>query len=196
MEVDNYEATIRSKNDYYKLLFKSIQLILASTPTTRSSNNVIVVHIDKTSRLIYKTNTRLFSINFPFTMIEKDDDFEICLHSCKIDSYICSVFIGLLESTPVDMEDLLERIYDEDIPTDKSKELIEILSALNETDSGYVRFDCDIEHEKGKKHPKFHFDIFFDTNIDVKIGLTENLSLSRFTDIIDLSTNCWYLKNK
>lgn len=196
MELDIYEAVIRNSYDYYKLLFKSVQLILASTPATRPSNNVIVVYIDKISRLIYRTKTRLFSINFPFTMIENGDSFDICLHSVKIDSYTCSLFIGLLESAPADMEDLLNRIYDEDISTDKRKELLEILSALNETDSGYVRFDCDIEHEKGKKHPKFHFDIFFDTNINIKIGLMENLSLSQFTDIMDLSANCWYLKNK
>lgn len=193
--VDEFGFAIRNKTDYYKLLFKSIQLILASTPTTRPSNNVMVLHIDKTSRLIYKTTTRLFSINFPFTLIENGNDLEICLHGSKIDSRLCSRLICLLDDVSMNMEDLLEKIY-EDVPSFWVKEIIEILSELNKTDSGYVRFDDDPENEDGKKHPKFHFDFFFDTATNVKVGLTEQLSLKQFTEILDLSKNCWYLKDK
>ena len=194
IEVDEYGVAIRNKTNYCKLLFKSIQLILASTPT-RQTNNVMVLYIDKTSRLIYKTTTRLFSINFPFTLIENDDDIEIRLHNNKIDSRVCSLLIGLMDEEHANMEELLEKIY-EDVPSFWVKEIIEILSELNKTDSGYVRFDNDPENENGGKHPKFHLDFFFDTATNVKVGLTEQISLKQFTDILDLSNNCWYLKDK
>lgn len=194
-KVDEYSVAIRSKLDYYRLLFKSIQLILVSR-STKKANNVIVLYVDKTSRLIYQTTTRLFSINFPFSIVESDDGIEIHLQQCKIDSYMCSLFIGLLNDEFANMEELIDKIYDIDVPSCKVEEVIEILSKLNNIDSGYVRFDDDAAHEKGKKHPKYHFDFFFDTATNVKIGFTEKASLKQFIDMLDLSTNCWYLKDK
>ncbi len=73
------------------------------------------------------------------------------------------------------------------------QETWEILKRLYSIEYGYLRFDYDEEQENGKLHPLNHLDINFVNSNQFKIGLNKKITLEEFTDIIDLTTDCYYL---
>jgi len=68
-----------------------------------------------------------------------------------------------------------------------------VFCILSTFEPGYIRYDYDIEHENGRIHPRYHLDANYDKNGTYKIGLHDTFSIDDFSDLIDKSTNCYFL---
>lgn len=68
-----------------------------------------------------------------------------------------------------------------------------LFSYLLKYDLGYIRYDIDPEHENGKLHPLYHLDICLDNSATYKIGLNQEIRFDNFKDILDTTTESWYI---
>ena len=60
----------------------------------------------------------------------------------------------------------------------------------------YLRYDYDPMNSKGSLHPINHLDINISVNGSYKVGLKSRLSPDEFEDIVNKSTDCYYLIEK
>lgn len=74
------------------------------------------------------------------------------------------------------------------------KDLIwEIIKKLLVFESGYLRYDYDIQHEDGRLHPLNHLDINYSSDGTFKIGLIDSINSDEFIDILDINTESYYI---
>lgn len=67
-----------------------------------------------------------------------------------------------------------------------------LFTSLYAYEPGYIRYDYDPENENGHVHPRYHLDINYSKRGTYKIGLWENMTIDSFTELLDLSTDCYY----
>lgn len=73
-------------------------------------------------------------------------------------------------------------------------QLWEIVKFISTYDLGYLRYDYDEKNKNGMLHPINHLDICLDTAATFKIGLEKVLDYEMFKDILDITTDCSFLK--
>lgn len=61
-------------------------------------------------------------------------------------------------------------------------------------ETGYIRYDYDPVHENQKLHPLHHLDVNYSGSVTYKLGLKKHIELEEMRDILDVSTECKYLK--
>ena len=71
--------------------------------------------------------------------------------------------------------------------------MLTLFSYLLKYDLGYIWYDIDPEHENGKLHPLYHLDICLDNSATYKIGLNQEIRFDNFKDILDTTTESWYI---
>ena len=69
-------------------------------------------------------------------------------------------------------------------------------------EDGYIRYDFDSEHfseykKRGEdhKHPENHYDLFYSTQATFKLGLENKIKDTELIDLLNINTNCKYIKN-
>ena len=55
---------------------------------------------------------------------------------------------------------------------------------------GYIRFDYDPSHARGKRHPSSHLDVNFSRHISYKLGLKKKIDVDALINIIGSETDC------
>lgn len=73
------------------------------------------------------------------------------------------------------------------------EDLWTVFCILSTFEPGYIRYDYDVERRNGRKHPLFHLDVNFEKGGTYKIGLLNPFSIDDFSDLIDKSTDCYFL---
>jgi hypothetical protein len=151
--------------------------------------------VDKMSRLFYVFDNKIFSINFPYAVTEKDGDLKFrSLHHSEVNSAVTSNVLALLEvgDTLLNREVLhfAEPIsdacqYDEDFWS--------LFRELLMFEDGYVRFDHDDERANGQLHPVDHLDVFYTSGSTFKIGVHNRLSHEHLFDVLNVTTDCHFL---
>ena len=191
---------IRRKEDIINLLMNSVKLILQNNiyqEEILEPSGKMVLIISKMSRLFYFLNSgeKYFSINFPFTVIEKDDKLSFSSkYIDEIDTKICFDILSLLscnqgeESTCV--TDILEPLTDEN---DYHEDIGTLVKELLFMEDGYIRYDYDFEHQNGNLHPLNHFDLCYSNKVNFKIGLNSRIDYEFFIDLLKLETDCKYI---
>ncbi|MES3008227.1 MAG: hypothetical protein V4751_10715 [Pseudomonadota bacterium] len=153
--------------------------------------------IDKMSRVIFRTEGKIFSISFPFSVREENDG-RLAFHwksSAPIGSGVISMLRGFIESQHCIEEIGLDDFYEKASEIEKSEsEFWELLKVLIFYEDGYFRYEIDPTRENGNIHPLHHFDLFYRTNNAIKLGLHEELNGDTIIDFMDSSTNCYFLK--
>lgn len=112
----------------------------------------------------------------------------------EIDNKISSEVLRFLELAPFDRTDLdgfLDGIFDSS--DDDPHTLWRVVSELVRADDGYVRADHDPENENGHIHPLNHLDVFYSQGATFKVGLSDKMSLTGLSDVLNLRTDCRFL---
>lgn len=207
---------IRTRMDVILLVLKTMEITL-TTSIEKDTGYKLVFKKNKKGhyRAFYISENKTFSIYFPFLINQLMDStlsFQYStfqniknLEYLNIDLQKISFIIewvnkinnleGLL------FDNLFEIIYPEDdqdeatLYLDKAEKdyCIEILFFLLQYDEGYLRYENDIKNENGRKHPRYHFDIFFEEKSSFKIGLENAIPYSDFELFLDNDLDRWFV---
>ena len=198
--VDAYQAewmlsAVRSKRDLISLLMRTIKIMLLLPLPIPEVVGKVILHVDKMSRLFYVFEGKIFSINFPYTVIEDNGLLVFrSIHQANINSAVTSNVLSVLEiNNAFDNPEILsfaEPIsdicqYDEDFWS--------LLLELLMYEDGYIRFDHDEERSNAQRHPIDHLDIFYTSGSTFKIGMYSCISHDYFCDLLNLNTDCHFL---
>jgi hypothetical protein len=165
----------------------------------------IVLHVDKMSRLFFIQEDKSYSISFPFLLTMKNDSFSFSFNNeIEIDSETISHLIAVIKDDTFIGEcslDFADSVYSYE--QDHHEKFWTLLRELVLLEDGYIRFDKDEENflkaqEKGeeRKHPLFHFDIFYTGRSTFKTGLYEPVNESRFVELLDTNENCEFYEKR
>lgn len=153
-------------------------------------------------RLFFYSRDKFFSVAYPFLVSIQDkkvNDIKT-LNGKNLDSYAISSALAILKDDNFIRNPSLTEFYigwneTDSFELDINIDLgIAILEEIFQFEPSYIRYDYDQKHEKGKKHPLNHFDICYSSHGTFKIGLEKRIDSNFFEDILDLSTDCIYIK--
>jgi hypothetical protein len=191
---DRLFKPIRERKDIISVLLESMRLMICGIkiPHEKSCGK-IVLHIGETSRLIYISKEKYYSINFPFFIDYSDGCFIYNKNGVEIDSRIISKITELIFERNVfnsksfsSFFDAFEDIYEE-------KDIWDCFFNLLTFEEGYIRFDNDIQHIE-LNHPQYHIDLFYEEHNKIKFGLNNNINDISFYKL--LVNDDFYFLNK
>lgn len=201
------KCAIRDKKGIIKLLLESITLLTYGEKIERPEKSYMVLRVDKMKRLFFVQDSKITTFSFPFGL-EVSPDNSITVYDSLTDleldganlTILKTIYVDLFGDADEEMSSLmdldadLERIMDSfDIYHDKDK-FWEIIKKLMEFESGYLRLDYDEERENGLLHPLNHLDINYSTEVTYKIGLNNRRNIYEIIDLLDLNTNCSFIR--
>jgi hypothetical protein len=188
---------VRDKRDYFTLLLNAVRYIniYSSITDPTGATEQLILRVGKSSRLLFSSEKKSFSVSFPFLITLKNGAYQIYYKNYgEIDSVVISELLKLLkEDSPLfggEVFDFAEVIQDQSATRPL---LWHMFRDIVFSESGYMRCDIDIENENGKLHPLHHIDVFFSSNAKVKIGLHEAMDTHSFLDLLDEETDCHFL---
>ena len=198
-DVDKYFLkSIRSNFDVIEIWMRSVQLVLLQNTILNKDSSTYLYYIsNKINRIFISNEDRLFSVNFPFKIVQCEQRYKIyTIHSkLEISYYDIANILEFLNSRTIDMN--LDNILD-DINTlyIENYNALQILFECLFTEHGYIRYDLDAINEHENIHPLNHLDIYFSDQDTFKLGLKHSINLDQLLDILNEKTNCWYLYQK
>ncbi|MDU9047779.1 MAG: hypothetical protein Q3M30_02940 [Candidatus Electrothrix sp. Rat3] len=192
---DEFFSPIRDKLDYAKLIVYSTRYLLLHVETKGvKCDSKIKLCIDKMSRLFFYKQKKYFSVSFPFSVqIYENEITNISTFSGKsIDNKSLSSAISILEDSSFNLNPSLTDYY---IESDSFVFLgIAILEEIFQSEPSYIRYDYDPSNANEKVHPTNHLDINFTSHGTYKIGLDNEIGKEYFNDILNIRTDCQFLK--
>lgn len=193
---------LRSKQEVILLLLYTIRMFDVENDIPHNTKVKVTISINKMNRIFYVLENKIFSVQFPF-YVEIEGKKLTRIYDAKtgldIDSILVSILIGIFEKTNKDNFSF-ERFFDEIMYNENNllninvEQLWEIVKLISTYDLGYLRYDYDKEHQDDLLHPINHLDICLDTAAAFKIGLEKPLDYEVFKNILDITTNCFFLK--
>jgi hypothetical protein len=198
---------IREKEELLVLLLETIKLFqMGNIIPEEEKNGTVIIYIEKMSRVIYETDDKIFSINFPFYIGEDIGGYKtysiIDIETGIVfDEIITSTLLSLIKNGVINNNSLAS-IYDEldNVETlfdyggfDTPDLLWKLLRKLFLFECCYLRFDHDEVHNNGSLHPVDHLDISYCSSGTFKLGVNRKLNVTDFIDIINNQTECYYL---
>lgn len=193
---------LRSKQEVILLLLYTIRMFDVENDIPPNTKVKVTISINKMNRIFYILENKIFSVQFPF-YVEVEGQKLTRIYDAKtgldIDTILVSMLIGIFEKTKKDNFSF-EGFFDEVMNNENNllnvnaEQLWEIVKFISTYDLGYLRYDYDKEHQNGLLHPINHLDVCLDTAAAYKIGLEKPLDYEVFKDILDITTNCFFLK--
>lgn len=193
---------IRTKYDLIRILLETIKLFMyknnLNIPDTEEKVYLI---INKMNRFFFKLEDKFFSFTCPFSVEISEESiiFYDSEYGIYIDEIIISNILSIIneiEIPDMKLEDFLitiETSGDINIPEINHNTWI-VFRKLLEEEHGYIRYDYDLKHSNGILHPLNHYDVFFSSNGTFKIGLEKEITIQNFFDLLDITTNCHFVK--
>ncbi|MDL2141619.1 hypothetical protein ACHRVW_09155 [Flavobacterium collinsii] len=192
---DEFFYAIRDKIDYARLIIYTTRYLLLNMETTGvKCSSQLKLCVDKMSRLFFYKEKKYFSVSFPFSVqIDGNEITDISTFSGKaINSKSLSCVISILEDSAFIINPSLTDYY---IESDTAESIgIAILEEIFQSEPAYIRYDNDPANEKGKLHPLNHLDINFSSYGTYKIGLENEIEAIFFDDVLNIRTDCSFLK--
>lgn len=186
---------IRDKVDYARLIIYTARYLLLNLEITEiECNSQLKLSVDKMSRLFFYKGKKYFSVSFPFSIqIDGNEITDINTFSgISLNSKSLSSVISILDDPFFKINPSLTDYY---IESNAAESLgVNILEEIFQSEPGYIRYDNDPANEKGKLHPLNHLDINFSSYGTYKIGLENEIQTMFFDDILDINTDCSFLK--
>ena len=200
--IDKYQAQwalspIRAKRDVIGLLMRSIKMmsIGINEPTDTAAATVVLI-VSKMSRLFFISPKRIFSINFPFFVMEESGGLRFRSHAHKnIDSKATSDILALLENEELLNSFEILRFAEPILDACAADEHIwSLFRELLLVEDGYIRYDHDEERADGHRHPLHHLDVFYSNGSTFKLGLPSAIGSRDLEDLLDLGTDCHFIR--
>lgn len=197
------EKPLRSREDAVSLILYTIRTFDVVDMLKINTEEKVIISVNKMNRIFYVLKKKIFSMQFPF-YIEYENQKIRRIYDLKtgvtIDSVLISVLISILENAKKNGGWSFENFFDvitnnqDTLNNISIEQLWEIVKHIISYDLGYLRYDFDEEHENGQLHPLHHLDIFFDSNATYKIGLNKSVDYPMFKNMLDITTECCFLK--
>ncbi|WP_367390054.1 hypothetical protein [Lewinella sp. LCG006] len=197
---------IKSKIQIINILLEASRYILSNPHIgENNSNDEIKLVIDKMSRLFFSSKNKYYSIVFPFNLYEEGGRIYFhYLNNINVDAYLISKTKSAINCDSFN-DDCVLGFADSIFESSNSLESEELWSFLKELmlfEDGYIRYDKDLEgfnvaKEKGipDRHPLTHYDLYYTNKAAFKIGLEVDNSIDDFIDLLNIKTDCKYIKN-
>ena len=196
---DLFFSPIREKRQIIILLMESIKYMLIDSQFDKTliKGKMILNKTEKETRLFFQDTNKLYSINFPFTFENKENNFLIKYNKMTINNRITSDVKGLFSCedkfTSCSPDDFIDSVFEfED--HNYIYDIWGLTKFLMLHEDGYIRYDYDKENEDGKIHPLNHYDVCYTNSATFKIGLYDNIELNHFEDLLNKTTNCHYIE--
>lgn len=196
---------IRNKENLILLLLEVVKVMTVENYNNRLSINhyKLVLVVDKMSRLFFRLEDKIFTVNFPLMVKEKDNRLAFSYNGLVIDSYTSSLLISIFRKEGIiskGIEFLYEQIIEEFISyelNDNNDIYYELINLFIYFEPGYLRYDLDIDHYVEGIHPLKHLDINYNDNNTFKIGIEDNaeIDINWMIDFVNIKTNCRFLNN-
>jgi len=208
-KIESYESkkfsrTLRCQKDYTMVLLEITRKLLnnydAIDEVTSSSQAYIKLVIDKQSRLfVYLSKDKFFSFEYSNTV-------EVDLYTKEVKSIYTTTGINCTLDLISNAISILNEVKSDSIidvyeSRDVEDALINIeayklLEYFWAHEPCYLRYDYDPVNSKGSLHPLNHLDVNISLNGSYKIGLGSRLAPADFENIVNKSTDCYYLIEK
>lgn len=202
--------SIRNKTDIISIILESCELLINKqctvygSPSEIQENTAAFICVNKMNRLFIVSDNKIQSMNFPFSI--NTSIWEVSYINNKISNAIIAILKSIYNdfNRSFSIEDYLECIYNSfqeiEIPDFEKDLLFHIALELLSFESGYIRYDMDIENAQDAiargyphLHPTHHLDVNYSQGSTFKIGLQEKINNKTYIDILDTKTNCYYL---
>lgn len=192
---NEFFVPVRDKIDYARVVIYATRYLLLNLPTDGiQCDTQMKLCIDKMSRLFFYRNKKYFSISYPFSVqVDENEITDISTLTGKsIDSKSLSSVISIIEDSSFKLNPSLTDYYME---SDTAEYIgISILEEIFQSEPAYIRYDSDPENENGKIHPINHLDINYSSYGTYKLGLENEIESIFFDDILNIRTDCSFLK--
>lgn len=205
LDIDEYQAAtylsaIRSKRDVIILWMETVKNFLVCQPAGGEKFSArLTLCVEKMSRLFCTSEggRKIFSISFPFSVSVRDEQYRFfSREGVEVDSGVSSKIIALIESEEIFGVQDFCRFIDPIIEmTEYDPQLWTLMRELMIAEDGYVRYDWDSERENGHHHPLHHLDVYYSNASTFKIGLGKQIDQSVLMSILNVDTECHYLKS-
>lgn len=187
---------IRDKRGVIILLMRAIKIMLLATPVqSEKVAGRMILSISKWSRLFFITESKIFTVNFPFFATEGEEGLMFKSHYHPyVDNRLTSNVIGLLEMPLLSLPDVIS--FSDPICEieDSDSDFWALFRELMLFEDGYLRYDKDEARANGHVHPLHHLDVFYSQGNAIKIGLAAEIEIEGLTNMLDPSTDCHYLR--
>lgn len=154
----------------------------------------LVIIIDKFQRIFFMSENKIYSLAFPFRVIESKSNNEphsFFAGTVLIDSFLLSNLETLIQEhfthNNNDFYDFCESMFD---TVKVNQDVWLVLRQLCLIEEGYIRYDFDPNHYDAVTHPLHHLDIFYSPGGTFKIGLDKGILYNEMIDILHPRTNC------
>ena len=193
---------LRTREEAILLLLYTIRMFDASIFIPEERNEKVIISIDKMNRIFYLIENKIFSMQFPFCIEHNSEQDSIVIYHSVTGTVISPMVLSFLieafekmNRIEVDFDTIFEIIMEPEVKSEEftSRIMWQLISYLLKYDLGYLRFDVDPEQENGKIHPLNHLDICLDNAASYKIGLEREIEFEDMKNILDITTECWYL---
>lgn len=202
-QIDAYQAQwmlkpIRSKRDVIFLLMQSIKIMLLPQTNTPAAVGEMLLQVDKMNRLVFALENKIFSINFPFTAIEEYGALSFkSNHHPKIDSKVTSEVLSIIATDDkFESKEILHFADPISSYCEFDDDFWSLFRELLMFEDGYIRYDYDKARNNGDLHPLHHFDVFYSSGGTFKLGALDTVTMTKFLDVLDLTTNCHFVSRR
>lgn len=183
---------IRNRKDIISILLESMRHILSGykVPQEKSCGQM-QLYCGKTSRLIYISDNKYFSINFPFFIDNSKDCFIYGKNRFEIDNKVISEISKINMEINFNNTNSFSSFFDIIVDIVDDEKIWYVFFELLTFEEGYIRFDNDMEHTS-LTHPQYHIDLFYNDHNKIKFGLVNNFDDVSFLDLI-ISNDIYFL---
>ena len=203
-ESKKFSKTLRCQKDYTMVLLEITRKLLnnydAIEKVTSPSQAYIKLVVDKQSRLfVYLSKDKYYSFEY-------SNKVEVDLYTKEVKSIYTTTGINCtleLISNAISIlndvkSDSIIEVYESRDVEDAfmNMEAYKLLEYFWAHEPCYLRYDYDSLNSKGALHPLNHLDVNISLNGSYKIGLKSRLAPEEFENIVNKSTDCYYLIEK
>lgn len=205
MKGEKMGCKLNSPWDYVYIVLCIVELLLVwdkpeNEDTVKMPYLVVESNNDIKRAFIVKSN-QIVSFAFPFDVSENVDSTGICTYRLNYrDMDISAEIVSKCMSLYTNMEDerkgkrtFAEIVSDENQQDEGIRKAIVLFEMLMLSEPAYIRYDYDKIHAVGLKHPECHFDCNFVKTNHYKIGLNNCVGLKQIKDLMNKTTNCWFI---
>jgi len=203
-ESKKFSKTLKCQKDYTMVLLEITRKLLnnydAIEKVTSPSQAYIKLVVDKQSRLfVYLSKDKYYSFEY-------SNKVEVDLYTKEVKSIYTTTGINCtleLISNAISIlndvkSDSIIEVYESRDVEDAfmNMEAYKLLEYFWAHEPCYLRYDYDSLNSKGALHPLNHLDVNISLNGSYKIGLKSRLAPEEFENIVNKSTDCYYLIEK
>lgn len=201
---DKLMKPIRKQRDCVALILDILNILLVGEEIS-DEKGVIMIVVDKMSRLFCFSGKKYFSMVFPFDMERVEEEgnnyriYDLVLNM-EIDSRLIILMERILNQIDFEesaIDEIIEKAYfdvaEEGYSEDEVDSCFNLVMRLLSMELGYIRYDDDPEHANGTLHPLYHLDVNCSSKGTYKLGINREMGEEDFIDLLDIKTDCKYI---